>query len=146
MAEIASSWRPPVRAPSFRLRHTRLWVAGVVVAAAVAYLIVTALQNNAVYYLTVSELQSASPSVYAHESVRVAGNVVPDTIDRDVQSFMVRFQISDGSGEMPVTYKGVLPDIFGPGIQVVVEGKRADDGTFAASTLLAKCPSKFESA
>jgi cytochrome c-type biogenesis protein CcmE len=145
MAELASPWQPPAEANGFRLRHTRLWVAAVVVAVAVAYLIVTALQNNAVYYLTVSELTSASPSVYAHESIRVAGNVVPDSIDRNIQSFTIRFRIADESGEMPVTYKGVLPDIFGPGIQVVVEGKRAEDGTFAANTLLAKCPSKFES-
>jgi cytochrome c-type biogenesis protein CcmE len=47
---------------------------------------------------------------------------------------------------MPVYYKGgPVPDIFGEEVQVVVEGKVGPDGTFQASTLLAKCPSKFES-
>jgi len=44
---------------------------------------------------------------------------------------------------MPVDYKGTLPDIFKPGITVVVEGTLGDDGVFRARTLLAKCPSRF---
>ena len=44
---------------------------------------------------------------------------------------------------MPVEYTGTLPDIFQPGITVVVEGRLAGDGVFHARTLLAKCPSRF---
>jgi cytochrome c-type biogenesis protein CcmE len=53
--------------------------------------------------------------------------------------------VQDASGEFPVVYKGgPVPDIFGEQVEVVVEGKYLPDGTFAAETLLAKCPSKFE--
>jgi cytochrome c-type biogenesis protein CcmE len=76
--------------------------------------------------------------------VRVAGNVVAGSIQRDPTSLLVRFEAEDESGRLPVSYRGVLPDIFGDGVQVVVEGKYAADGQFTASTLLAKCPSKFE--
>ena len=111
---------------------------------AVGYLVSTSLQNNAVYYLTVSELQQAGASVQG-QPIRVAGNVVPGTIQRDPGSFTVQFEIADASGRLPVVYKGVVPDIFGPGTEVVVEGKYPGAGTFSAATLLAKCPSKFES-
>lgn len=123
----------------------KVGIAVAVVLAAVGYLVTTSLQNNAVYYLTVSELHAAAPTLQG-QPVRVAGNVVPGTILKDSSAFTVTFDISDGSGRLPVTYKGVVPDIFGPNVEVVVEGKYADSGSFTAATLLAKCPSKFESA
>ena len=56
-----------------------------------------------------------------------------------------RVLVYDGSGKVPVYYRGgPVPDIFGDEVQVVVEGKYNADGTFVANTLLAKCPSKFE--
>jgi cytochrome c-type biogenesis protein CcmE len=119
-----------------------LVAAGVVVLSA-GFLFVTALQNNAVYYLTVTELHAATPAIYG-QPVRVAGKVVAGSIERDPTSLLVRFDAEDDSGRLPVTYRGVVPDIFGDGIEVVVEGRYAEDGMFTAGTLLAKCPSKFE--
>ncbi len=54
--------------------------------------------------------------------------------------------MADEGGALPVTYRGAVPDIFGPDIEVVVEGKWTPGGVFVADTLLAKCPSKFEAA
>src|SRR5687768_4165021 len=125
--------------------HLRIWSAAAVVFIAVGYLVTTSLQNNAVYYLTVGELQTTSHSLQG-QPIRVAGNVVPGTIQRDAGAFTVHFDIADGSGRLPVTYKGVVPDIFGPNIEVVVEGRYNEGETFNAATLLAKCPSKFEAA
>ncbi|MEA2641238.1 MAG: cytochrome c-type biosis protein CcmE [Chloroflexota bacterium] len=133
---------PSPRRP--RVANPKILIAAAVIFAAVGFLVYTAVASTAVYYLTVSELQAKGPEVYG-QSVRVAGNVVAGSIQRDPTSFDVRFMAADGSGQMPVAYRGVLPDIFGDGIEVVVEGKYRADGTFAASTLLAKCPSKFES-
>ena len=142
MAQTATAqWQAPPRSGP-RIGRVRLFVAGAVILAAIGYLVATSLQNNAVYYMTVSELQARSPSM-ADQGVRVAGNVVPGSIQRDPAIFLVNFRISDDSGEIPVTYKGVLPDIFGDRIQVVVEGKYAEGQPFNATTLLAKCPSKF---
>jgi len=55
----------------------------------------------------------------------------------------VRFTAAQDGASMPVDYRGQLPDIFRPGIQVVVEGRIGADGVFHARTLLAKCPSRF---
>ncbi len=122
----------------------KVLAAGGAIVLAVGFLLVTAFQNNAVYYLTVSELQSAAPKIYG-QPVRVAGKVAPGSIRRDPTTLLVNFEAQDESGRLPVTYRGVLPDIFGDGVEVVVEGKYAESGTFTAGTLLAKCPSKFES-
>ncbi len=127
------------------MRHLRIWAAAGVVMVAVGYLVTTSLQNNSVYYMTVGELRSAAPALQG-QPIRLAGNVVPGTIQRDQAAFTVQFDIADPSGRLPVTYRGVVPDIFGPNIEVVVEGRYREGEAFSAATLLAKCPSKFESA
>ena len=109
---------------------------GLVVAGCVGYLIFTASGASAEYYVTVSELRAHPTS----GDVRVAG-----VVQEDVQKsgLHVNFTEKDGTASMPVDYTGTLPDIFKPGITVVVEGKMGADGVFRARTLLAKCPSRF---
>lgn len=109
-----------------------------VVAACVGYLIYSASGGSTEYYLTVSELRANAPA----GDVRVAG-VVQDDVTRSDGGLHVTFTENDGTASMPVDYKGTLPDIFKPGITVVVEGTLGDDGVFRARTLLAKCPSRF---
>ena len=109
-----------------------------VVAACVGYLIYSASGGSTQYYLTVSELRANAPA----GDVRVAG-VVQDDVTRSDGGLHVTFTENDGTASMPVDYKGTLPDIFKPGITVVVEGTLGDDGVFRARTLLAKCPSRF---
>ena len=109
---------------------------GVVVAGCVGYLIVTASGASAEYYVTVSELRSHPTA----GDVRVAGVVQEDVRKSGLH---VSFTEKDGTASMPVDYTGTLPDIFKPGITVVVEGRMGADGVFHARTLLAKCPSRF---
>ncbi|TMF77240.1 MAG: cytochrome c maturation protein CcmE [Chloroflexi bacterium] len=109
-----------------------------VVAACVGYLIYSASGGSTEYYLTVSELRANAPA----GDVRVAG-VIQDDVTRTDGGLHVTFTENDGTASMPVDYKGTLPDIFKPGITVVVEGTLGDDGVFRARTLLAKCPSRF---
>ncbi|NIV47932.1 MAG: hypothetical protein GWN46_14570, partial [Gammaproteobacteria bacterium] len=52
----------------------------------------------------------------------------------------------DGAATLAVHYHGIIPDTFVDGADVVVEGQLQSDGVFSAHTLLAKCPSKYESA
>ena len=119
-------------------------IAGTVLLLAVGYLVLTGMQNTTVYYQTVGELRSSGPAAIGRP-VRVAGNVAPGSVDKLNGGLAMRFTIVDDSGAFPVVYKGgPVPDIFGDEVQVVVEGKVGPDGTFQASTLLAKCPSKFE--
>jgi len=135
--------QPESRGRGSRLLRAPVLIPALVIVAATAYLVITALGSTTAYYMTVSELRGAGASVYG-QPVRVAGNVVAGSIQRDPTAFEVRFDAADASGVLPVVYRGVLPDIFGDGVEVVVEGKYAADGTFTAGTLLVKCPSKFE--
>ncbi len=111
---------------------------GVIVAACVGYLIYSASGGATEYYVTVSQLQTQSPS----GDVRVAG-VVQDDVQKSSGGLHVTFTEKDGTASMPVEYAGTLPDIFRPGITVVAEGRLGSDGVFHARTLLAKCPSRF---
>ncbi len=110
----------------------------VVVAACVGYLIYSASGGSSEYYLTVSQLRSQAPA----GDVRVAG-VVQNDVQKSDGGLHVTFTEKDGTASMPVEYTGTLPDIFQPGITVVVEGRLSGDGVFHARTLLAKCPSRF---
>lgn len=132
------SKRPRKRLPlSFLL-------AGIAILGAVVYLVFANTQANAVYYMTVSELQHCT--ICTTQAVRVAGVVQAGSIVRDDQQQRISFVISDGTRTLPIMYTGIVPDIFQAGIQVVVEGHYSGQGPFQAQTLLAKCPSKFQSA
>jgi cytochrome c-type biogenesis protein CcmE len=123
------------------LRRRLRWALPVLaVAACAAYLVYTATGTSAEYYQTVSEVK-AHPTT---GDVRVLG-VVQDGIQLSNGGLDVRFTAAEGGQSLPVAYHGTLPDIFRPGISVVVEGRMGADGIFHARTLLAKCPSRFSS-
>jgi cytochrome c-type biogenesis protein CcmE len=113
-------------------------IPALLVAGCVGYLIFTATGGSAEYYLTVGELQSHASG----GNVRVAG-VVQDDVLKSNGGLHVTFTEKDSTASVPVEYSGALPDIFKPGITVVAEGRLGTDGVFHASTLLAKCPSRF---
>ncbi|MDR5694596.1 MAG: cytochrome c maturation protein CcmE [Armatimonadota bacterium] len=110
-----------------------------------AYLVYAGVRRAAVYYLTVSELL-AQQGRRNDLPIRVGGKVVPGSIQWDKLGRSLRFQISDGQKILPVFYQGVVPDIFGDGKDVVVEGRLNPQGEFVATTLLARCPTKYEPA
>ena len=119
-------------------------LAGIAILGAVVYLVFANTQASAVYYMTVSELKHCTTCTT--QSVRVAGIVQAGSVTRNDAQEQIAFTIVDGKQTLPVSYSGVVPDIFRPGIQVVVEGNYSGQGAFKAQTLLAKCPSKFQSA
>lgn len=122
----------------------KVFVVGAVLALAVAYLTVTGLQTTTVYYYTVGELLTRGPS---QQPVRVAGIVAPGSVAQAPDGVTLTFAVQDATGNVPVVFTGgAPPDIFGEHVEVVAEGRFAADGRFHASTLLAKCPSKFEGA
>ncbi|HET7771626.1 MAG TPA: cytochrome c maturation protein CcmE, partial [Chloroflexota bacterium] len=124
---------------------SRVLVAGAAGLAALGFFVASALNSGAVYYLTVGELYARRAEVGA-QRVRVAGRVVPGTIER--AGGVLRFSAFDPATDqrLPITYRGVVPDAFNEEAEVVVEGTLGSDGAFSASTLLAKCPSKYEEA
>jgi cytochrome c-type biogenesis protein CcmE len=122
------------------VRRLRWLGLGVVLAACLGYLVYSATGSSAEYYVTISEMR-AHPS---DSNVRVLG-VVQDDVVRNEGGLHVHFTASEGGQTMPVEYRGALPDIFRPGVQVVVDGRLGADGVFHARTLQAKCPSRFSS-
>ncbi|MGB3365833.1 MAG: cytochrome c maturation protein CcmE [Thermodesulfobacteriota bacterium] len=114
-----------------------------VIALTVSYLVYGGVKDTMVYYLTVEELKAQVPTVY-DTRVRVSGIVVPGTIIIDANN-AIEFQITDGTQNVNVTYEGIIPDIFADDVEAVVEGVYAKNDVFEADTLLAKCPTKYES-
>jgi len=134
-----------VLAPTRRRKRIPLsfLIAGVAILGAVIYLVYINTQTNALYYMTIPELKHCTTCMT--QDVRVAGYVQAGTIVHNDRTQAVSFAIEDSQQTLQVTYNGVLPDIFRPGVQVVVEGHYSGSGPFQAQTLLAKCPSKFQS-
>jgi cytochrome c-type biogenesis protein CcmE len=103
------------------------------------------LRGSLVYYLTVGEFLDQGGADLG-ENFRINGNVVEGSIERPQSGLGATFLMTDGTRELRVTYRRETPDTFVDGSEVVVEGALGPDGTFAAHTLLAKCPSKYEAA
>ncbi len=128
------------------------FVAGfTVIVLCLLYLVVSGFQKSAMYYFTVTELE-ARQAEFVDRRIRLAGKVVPGSIQTDDRTLAVAFQIWEPIGGAPdafsepraVRYKGIVPDTFRDESDVVLEGKTGADGVFHAETLLAKCPSKYE--
>ncbi len=103
------------------------------------------LKGSLVYYLTVSEFLDGGASGDLGDNFRINGNVVSGSIEKKPSGLGVRFLMGDENRELPVVYSKETPDTFVDGAEVVVEGSLGEDGVFVAHTLLAKCPSKYES-
>ncbi len=130
------------------------------VVAAIGYLIASAVSNTAEYYLTVNEV-NARRGELSGQMLRIAGRVVPGTIQWDPSSLTLKFAISEppAEGESPVTpvAAGSLgtavfnvlsrgqpkPDMFAAGRDVIVEGQLDGDNMIEARQVLTSCPSKY---
>src|SRR5205085_12641478 len=78
--------------------------------------------------------------------MKLGARVVPGSIERAAGGREYAFLVSDGAQTIPVVYHGIAPDTFTDGVDVVVEGRMGQDGKFRATTLLAKCASRYENA
>ncbi len=136
---------PAGRRPGL-LKRKRVLIVGLIVAGAMGYLGYTAFMGAATYYLTVGELLAREATV-SGEDVRVMGKVVDGTVEKTPETNTIVFTVADKDGaSVPVAYSGVVPDAFKPGADVVMEGTLNGKGTFEATNLLVKCPSKYEAA
>ena len=121
----------------------RYIVGGSILVLAVAALISVSLSGSLSYYLTVSELLDRESEFYG-TSVRVIGKVSDDTIEWNPDTLELKFTITEGANSLPVIYEGARPSGFQAGSNILAEGKHHSDGVFRASTLIMKCPSKYE--
>lgn len=128
--------------------RTKFLFGGILVIGSAGYLMASSIRDTAVYYLTPGELSAkttADPTFF-ETGVKVGARVVPGSIKREAGGRQVAFVMTDGAKNYNVVYRGITPDTFTDGVDVVVEGRLGRDGTFRATTLLAKCASRYENA
>ena len=121
-----------------RPRRQRMIFVGVVligVAVATA-LALTAIGENLLYFYSPSQI--AAGEAPRGRDVRIGGLVVDGSVARQANGLDVRFELTDTAAAVPVTYTGILPDLFREGQGIVALGKIGDDGVFQAREVLAK--------
>jgi cytochrome c-type biogenesis protein CcmE len=145
-------------------------VGGLLIIAAIVYLIVSSTQANAQYFLTVEELHAKGEGVAGRE-LRISGAVIGDSIQYDPQTMTLNFTVANVPGDnkeieaqgglaavlhaavidssrprLEVVYTGVKPDLLRNEAQAIMTGRMGSDGKFHAEELLLKCPTKYEEA
>ncbi len=150
--------------------RTKFLIGGLMILAAVVYLIVTSTQASAQYFLTIEELQSKGASV-VDRNLRISGAVVGDTIQYDPQALTLTFEVAAIPGDnkeieaqgglakvlhdavvdpsrprVKVVYNGPKPDLLRDEAQAIMTGHLGADGVFYADELLLKCPTRYEEA
>lgn len=143
---------------------------GLLILAAVVYLIASSTSASAEYFLTVDELNTKGASI-VDKNVRVSGAVIGDSIVYDSSTLTLSFTVAHVSGDnteiekegglavalhqavidpsrskMKIVYVGVKPDLMRHEAQAIMTGQMGADGIFHADELLLKCPTKYEEA
>ncbi len=150
--------------------RTKFFLGGILILAAVVYLIVSSTQASAQYFMTVDELNAKGQSL-VDKNIRISGAVIGDTIGYDPNSLTLKFTVAHVSGDnaeidkegglavalhqavinpssskLRVVYVGVKPDLMRNEAQAIMTGHLGVDGVFYADELLLKCPTKYEQA
>jgi cytochrome c-type biogenesis protein CcmE len=145
-------------------------IGGVLILAAVVYLIISSTQANAQYFLTVDEL-SARGTKAIDQNVRISGAVIGNTIQYDSKTLTLKFTIAHVPGDnkeidaqgglaavlhtavtdpnrarLQVVYNGAIPDLLKDEAQAILTGHMGQEGIFYADDLQLKCPTKYEEA
>ena len=122
-------------------RRGKFVVGGLVIVAAIAYLIWAGVSQSVVYFVTPSELLAAP---VATKTYRLGGLVLPGSLKWAPQSLDLSFTLSDGKANVSVKHKGAPPDLFAEGRGAVVEGAWTREGYFKASLILAKHSEEYK--
>lgn len=124
-------------------KHQRL--ALVVIAAlavlAAVLLAMWGLKDRAAYFHTPSEIVAGKAAV--GQPIRLGGMVVQGSIEKLADGVTTRFRMGDGAAQVPVVFRGILPDLFRENSGAVAEGRLAIDGTFVADEILAKHDERY---
>jgi cytochrome c-type biogenesis protein CcmE len=119
-------------------RHKRVLaiVCGLAALGVATALVLNAFNSNLVFFFSPSQV--AANEAPRERSFRVGGLVEAGSVVRDPQGLTIRFVVTDLAQKVPVTYTGLLPDLFKEGKGVVAQGKLGADGVFKADQVLAK--------
>ena len=108
-----------------------------------AYLFSTTMNSAFQYYVTASEFMTHQDK-YRDKVLKIAGHAEAVTKTDSAQGILYQFNVIEGAASVPVHYRGLPPDTFKEGAEVVATGMWKDEGFFEATEILAKCASKYE--
>ena len=119
-----------------RTRRSLAIAAGLATLSVAAMLVLNAFQSNLVFFFSPSQI--AANEAPRDRAFRIGGLVEEGSLKREDQSLTVHFVVTDMAQRVPVSYTGMLPDLFKEGKGVVAQGKLGPDGVFRAEQVLAK--------
>jgi len=119
-----------------RTRRGLAIAAGLAGLGVAALLVLNAFQSNLVFFFSPSQI--AAHEAPRDRAFRIGGLVEEGSLKRDGNSLTVTFVVTDMAQRVPVSYTGMLPDLFKEGKGVVAQGRLGADGVFRAEQVLAK--------
>jgi len=99
-------------------------------------LALTAFDENLLYFYSPTQIHAGEAP--KNRAFRVGGLVVNGSVRREENSLAVQFDLTDNAEVVPVTYTGILPDLFREGQGIVAMGRIDSSGLFVADEVLAK--------
>jgi cytochrome c-type biogenesis protein CcmE len=126
-----------------RPKHQRLVlvILAIVAVLGAVLLAMWGLQDRAAYFYTPADIAAGKASL--GKAMRLGGMVEKGSVQRDADGVTTRFVVEDGDARVPVTYRGIVPDLFREGSGVVAEGKLTADKVFVADNILAKHDERY---
>ena len=119
-------------------KRRRMYVVllGLSTLAVAAALVLTAFEDNIVFFYSPTDLATKNPS--PDQRIRIGGIVVDDSVTRQADGVTIEFRVTDIENTVRVSFRGILPDLFREGQGIVAGGKLASGGVFVADEVLAK--------
>ncbi len=152
------------------MQRSKFIIGGLMILAAVVYLIASSTQASAEYFMTIEEVNQQQSDLVG-KSLRISGAVIGDSISYDPESLTLTFDVAHVTGDnaeiessgglaqvlhdatidpsrtrLAVVYSGPVPDLLKNEAQAIMTGHLESDGIFYADELLLKCPTKYEEA
>ncbi len=126
-----------------KAKNQRLILAllGLVAVIGAGLLAVSGLKQEAAFFYAPGDV--AANGLPLGKAVRLGGMVADKSIRHDADGVTIHFVVEDGKAQVPVTFKGIAPDLFKEKSGVVAEGEFQTDGSFVASNLLAKHDERY---
>ena len=152
------------------MKNSKFIIGGILILAAVIYLIASSTQASAEYFMTIEEVKAQESEIIG-KSLRISGVVLGDTISYNPDTLMISFTVAhitgdndeieangglakvlhnavsaEGTPRLDVIYNDTMPDLLQDEAQAIMTGHLEADGIFYADELLLKCPTKYEEA
>ena len=157
-------------APTASTSRAKFLVGGLLIVAAIIYLIFSSTQSTAQYFFKLDEMKAKGSSI-ANREIKISGAVVGESIQYDAQTLTLTFTVANVPGDtklieaggglaavlkqavndpqatrVQAVYIGPKPDLMRGEAQAIMTGRLGADGVFHADELLLKCPTRYEDA